>query len=162
MINTKYYYTNGDKKRPCSLNRSPALATRCQQQVGCTVRSKALWVMATWGPPPSRGQIQDSPRRGHWPSRSGHQHTNLPGFPKKLHEIRKILVRRGVRAGVPPLDPPLPPTSWTDRCLWKHYLPATSWRTVNINCWGIAGHSNSLCKLHLGLICWVILREHQI
>ena len=44
-----------------------------------------------------QGRIQDSPRRGRRPSRRGRQHTNLPGFFKKLHEIKKILVRRGGR-----------------------------------------------------------------
>ena len=29
------------------------------------------------------------------PHTRGHQHTNLPDFPKKLYEIKKILVRRG-------------------------------------------------------------------
>ena len=55
-----------------------------------------------------QGRIQDSPRRGR-------QHTNLPGFPKKLHEIKKMLVHSGVRAGgAPPLlDPAL---------YWNAYL----------------------------------------
>ena len=53
----------------------------------------------------TQGRIQDSPRRGRRPSRRGSQHTNLPGFAKKLHQIKKILVR----TGAPPLDPPLQP-----------------------------------------------------
>ena len=32
---------------------------------------------------------------GRQPSRRGRQHTNLPHFPKKLHEIRKIVARLG-------------------------------------------------------------------
>ena len=35
--------------------------------------------------------------------RRGRQRTNLPDFPKKLHEIKKILVRGGARAGDAPL-----------------------------------------------------------
>ena len=38
----------------------------------------------------------------------GRLHTNLPDFPQKLREIKKILVRRGgMRRGRPPSDPPL-------------------------------------------------------
>ena len=33
--------------------------------------------------------------RGRQPCRRGRQHTDFPDFPKKLHEIKKILVRRG-------------------------------------------------------------------
>ena len=37
-----------------------------------------------------------SHRRGHQCSRKGCQHTNMPDFSKKLHEIKKMLVHRGV------------------------------------------------------------------
>ena len=44
-------------------------------------------------------------RRGRQPSRRGLQHTKLPDFPKKLHEIKKILIRGGGGGGGG--DPPL-------------------------------------------------------
>ena len=53
------------------------------------------------------GRIQDSSWEGHHPSRRGRQHTNLPDFPQKMHEIKKILVRRGVQGTPPYLDLPL-------------------------------------------------------
>ena len=41
------------------------------------------------------------------PRRRGSQHTNLPDFPQKMHEIEKFLVRvgGGGRVGGTPLDP---------------------------------------------------------
>ena len=48
------------------------------------------------------------PRGGGANSRGGHQHTILPNFPKKLHEIKRIWAPRGgARPSRPPLDPPL-------------------------------------------------------
>ena len=49
----------------------------------------------------TRGGSRISRRRVRQPSRRGRQYTNVPDFPPKLHEIKKILV------GAPPLDPPL-------------------------------------------------------
>ena len=58
-----------------------------------------------------RGESRIPRKRGTDPRGGGGgagQNTILPNFPKKkLHEIEKILGRRGARAGGPPLDPPL-------------------------------------------------------
>ena len=52
-----------------------------------------------------QGRIQDFRRRGRQPSSKGRQHIFFTTLSEKLHEIEKILVRKGVRAGRPPLDP---------------------------------------------------------
>ena len=51
----------------------------------------------------TRGGSRIPRRRGRHPSRRGRQHTNMPDFSQKLHEIKKILVRRGVHAEGAPL-----------------------------------------------------------
>ena len=48
--------------------------------------------LTSWG---FRGGFRIRRRRGRQPSRRGRQHTNLPDFPEKLHEIKKILVCGG-------------------------------------------------------------------
>ena len=51
----------------------------------------------------TRGGSRIPRRRGRHPSRRGRQHTNMPDFSQKLHEIKKILVRGGgARRGCPP------------------------------------------------------------
>ena len=53
-------------------------------------------------PTPSRGGSRIPCRRGCWPSRGAPTY-NFVKFPKKLHEIEKILGCRGVHAGSSPL-----------------------------------------------------------
>ena len=57
----------------------------------------------------SRGGSRISRRRGRQPSRRGAPAYKFSRFSEKLHEIKKILVRRGVGGctGGAPLDPPL-------------------------------------------------------
>ena len=63
VATTRYHSGVGEVLKLTSLNRFPVLATRCQYwgevsglmswRAGgspCTVKSKASWVMATWGP----------------------------------------------------------------------------------------------------------------
>ena len=45
----------------------------------------------------SSGGSRISPRRGRQLSRGGRQHTILPNFPKKLHEIERIWTPGGAR-----------------------------------------------------------------
>ena len=49
-----------------------------------------------------RGGFRIPRRRGRHPFRRGRQNTNMPDFPQKLHEIKKILVHGGGRRGRPP------------------------------------------------------------
>ena len=62
-------------------------------------------IFLTW----SRGGSRIPCRRGRQPSRGGRQHTIFVKFSEKLHEIEKILGRRGGGAlrVRPPLNPPL-------------------------------------------------------
>ena len=49
-------------------------------------------------------RIQDFPEEGAPTPQGGRQHTILPYFPKKLHEIERIWAGESL---APPLDPPL-------------------------------------------------------
>ena len=50
-----------------------------------------------------QGRIQDFRRRGRQPFSGGRQHMIMPNISEKLHEIEKILGRRGAA----PLHPPM-------------------------------------------------------
>ena len=71
-----------------------------------------------------RGGSRIFRRKGCQPSRRGRQHTNLPDFPKKLHEIKKILVRRGAP---PPLDPPVLPLLMKNNIREKIFLEGSNY-----------------------------------
>ena len=58
------------------------------------------------------------PRGGGANSPGGHQHTNLPHFPQKLHEIERIWTPRGAaRPSLPSLDLPLVSYRYNSRYL---------------------------------------------
>ena len=71
-----------------------------------TVALKLIWNLKTRFKknPFNRGGSRIPRRRGRQPSRRGAPAYKFVRFSKKLHEIKKILVRRGV---APPLIPPL-------------------------------------------------------
>ena len=63
-------------------------------------------VVPSWSLTQDRGRSRINHRRGANPLGEGQQHTILPNFPKKLHEIENFLGRRGCTGGTP-WDPPL-------------------------------------------------------
>ena len=87
------FHAGGELGKIVSWRPPPGLVPPPLRNPGSATGSCETYTLFT------RGRSRIPRRRGRQLSSRGHQHTNLANFPKKLHEIKKILVCRGVCAG---------------------------------------------------------------